>query len=482
MGKEITIAPISRIEGHAKVRILLDDAGNVTDAKFHTVEMRGFEKFCVGRRAEEMPWIMPRICGVCPWAHHLAAVKAVDACFGVDIPPAAEKLRRLAYLGDKIMDFILHFYMLSGPDFVMGPDADYTRRSVFGIVKENPELAKTVIHNHHLAHRMVEIIAGQRRIHPVAAVAGGFSKELHKEDVAKLKPMAAELLEFSKFTIKNAKENIFPKYMDAIKSLGVVKTGFLAQVGDGGVLDHYDGNLRMMEADGKYVDFPPEKYTDYIAEHVEPWTYMKFPYSKKAGGLNMDPDNPKGIYRVNTLARINCVDKISTPLANAELQEFRKAFGRPAQQTLLYHYARVIEILYAAEHFAELLDDPEITSTNIKANVTPKAGRGVGIVEASRGTLIHDYTTDNNGMLTDVNLIVATTHNNAAFNITIKRAAKDLIKGGKVDQGLLNKVEMSLRAYDPCLSCATHDLTGRTPVLVEVVDSDGNIVETLKNY
>jgi F420-non-reducing hydrogenase large subunit len=482
MTKEITIAPISRIEGHAKVKILLDEEGNFADARFHTVEFRGFEKFCIGRRAEEMPWIMPRICGVCPWAHHLAAVKAVDACFDVQIPSAAEKLRRLAYLGDKIMDFILHFYMLSGPDFVMGPDADYTRRSVFGIARENPELAKKVIHHHHLAHKMVEIIAGQRRIHPVAAVTGGFAKELHREDVDRLKPMASELLEFAKFTIQNAKENIFPKYMDAIKSLGVIKTGFLAQVGKGGVLDHYDGNLRLMEADGSYVDFPPKEYTDYIAEHVEPWTYLKFPYSKKAGELSLDPDNPKGIYRVNTLARINCVDKISTPLAQAELEEFRSEFGRPAQQTLLYHYARAIELLYSAEHFVELLEDPEVTSDDIKAEVTPRAGRGVGIVEATRGTLIHDYTTDDNGMLKDINLIVATTHNNAAFNITVKRAAKDLIKGGNVDQGLLNMVEMSLRAYDPCLSCATHNLMGKTPLKIEIVDHQGNIVETLRNY
>ncbi|MFQ5887261.1 MAG: Ni/Fe hydrogenase subunit alpha [Candidatus Hydrothermarchaeales archaeon] len=482
MSKEINIAPISRIEGHAKVKILLDEEGNFADAKFHTVEMRGFEKFCIGRRVEERPWITPRICGVCPWAHHLAAAKAVDACFGVKIPPTAEKLRRLAYLGDKVMDFILHFYMLSGPDFVMGPDADYTRRSVFGIVKEHPELGKKVIHHHHLAHRMVEIIAGPRRIHPVAAVAGGFSKSLSDNDVAKLKPMADELLEFAKFTIDNAKKNIFPQYMDAIKSLGVVETGFLAQVGKDGELDHYDGNLRLMDPDGSYVDFPPEKYTDYIAEHIEPWTYMKFPYKKSAGSLNLDPDNPTGIYRVNTLARINCVDKISTPLAQAELEEFREAFGRPAQQTLLYHYARAIEILYCAEHFKEILEDPDITNTDIKADVIPAARRGVGVVEASRGTLIHDYTTDDNGILTDVNLIVATTHNNAAFNITVKKAANDLIKGGEVDQGLLNKVEMTLRAYDPCLSCATHDLTGRTPVKVEVVDHHGNLVKTLANF
>ena len=482
MKKEITIAPISRIEGHAKVKILLDEEGNFSDAKFHTVELRGFEKFCVGRRAEEMPWITPRICGVCPWAHHLAAAKAVDGCFGVEIPPAAEKLRRLAYLGDKAMDFILHFYMLAGPDFIQGPDTDYKRRSVLGVVNENPELGKKVIHHHHLAHRMVEIVAGPRRIHPVAAVVGGFTKPLTEEDVNKLRPMAAELLEFAKFSIDNAKQNIFPKYMDTIKTLGVIETGFLAQVGEGGVLDHYGGILRLMDPDGSFVEFKPEEYTDYIAEHVEPWSYMKFPYSKKAGSLNLDPDNPTGIYRVNTLARINCVDKISTPLAQAELEEFREQFGRPAQQTLLYNYARLIELLYAAEHFAELLDDPEITSTDIKADVTPKAGRGIGIVEASRGTLIHDYTTDDDGMLTDVNLIVATTHNNAAFNITVKKAGRDLIKGGQVDQGLLNMVEMAIRAYDPCLSCATHDIAGKPPVKVEIVDHTGNIVKTMGNF
>jgi F420-non-reducing hydrogenase large subunit len=480
MGKEIVIQPVTRIEGHAKVVIQLDDEGNVADAKMHTVELRGFEKFCIGRKVEDMPWIMPRICGVCPWAHHLASAKAVDAAFGVEIPEAGKKLRHLAYLGDKVMDFILHFYMLSGPDFVMGPDADYRVRNVLGIVKTNPELGKKVIHHHHLAHRLVELIAG-KRIHPVAAVAGGFTKPLSEEDRDKALEMAKELLEFAKFSIANAKENIFPKYLDVVKSLGVINTGFMGLVKDG-YLNHYEGNIRLMEPDGSYEDFPPEKYTDYIAEHIEPWSYMKFPYSKKAGKLVLDVDNPVGVYRVNTLARINVCDKILTPLAQKELEEFRSSFGRPAQLTLLYHWARLIEMLYCAEHAVQLLEDPDITSTDVKVPVQPRAGRGVGVVEASRGTLIHDYETDENGLLKDVNLIVATQHNNAAINLSIKKAAQDLIKGGKYDQGVLNRVEMAIRPYDTCLSCATHSLDGRIALRLDIVDADGQVVDTLVNY
>jgi len=481
MAKEIVIHPVTRIEGHAKIVIQLDDKGDVADSRVHILELRGFEKFCIGQPIEELPVITTRICGVCPWDHHIASAKAADAVFGIEPAETGRKLRELAYLGDKVMDFILHFYILSGPDFVMGPDADYTVRNVFGIVKANPDLAKQVIKHHHLAHRMVELVAG-KRIHPVAAVPGGFIKPLTKEERDKAYEIAKQLLDFATFSISNAKENIFPNYLDMIKNLAVIKTAFLGLVTDDGTHTFYDGKLRMMQPDGSYEEFAPENYLDYIAEQVEPWTYLKFPYCKKAGKLVLDPDNPVGVYRVSTLARINVCDKMPTPLAQKELKEFRKNFGRPAQPTLLYHWGRLIEMVSAAERVIELLEDPEITDTKTRVPVTPRAGRGVGVVEASRGTLFHDYKADENAIANDVNLVVATCQNNAAMNLAVLKAAKDLIKDGKYDQGTLNKIEMVIRPHDPCLSCATHNLFGKIAIKLYILDSNGELVDTMVNY
>jgi F420-non-reducing hydrogenase large subunit len=448
MGKTINIQPVTRIEGHAKVVIQLDDAGNVTDTKVHVQTLRGFEKFCEGRPVEEMPRTVCHICGICPWAHHLASSKAADACFGVTPPPAAVKLRRLmqniAYVSDKI----LHFYFLAAPDFVIGPDADYSVRNVVGIVQAAPEIAKQVVHMRHLGAQILEAFAG-RAIHPTFSVPGGVSKPMTEAERQKMLPSAKELLEFSKFSMKFAKENVFPKYMDAIKSIGVIKVGYLGTVAPDGALDFYDGKLRLMKADGSYDDFAYDQYVDYIGEWVEPWSYQKFPYAKKWGKLNMSLDNPVGVYRTNCLARINVADKMATPLAQAEFEEFRAAFGRPAHYTLLYHYARLIEMLQAAEAAVQLLEDPEITSKDIRVPITPRAARGIGCVEAPRGTLIHDYECDDQGLITKVNLIVGTTHNNAAINMSVNQAAKLCIKDGKYDQGTLNKVEMAIRAYDP---------------------------------
>jgi F420-non-reducing hydrogenase large subunit len=294
--------------------------------------------------------------------------------------------------------------------------------------------------------------------------------------------MAQEVLEFAKFAMAFAKGNIFPKYLDAIKTLGVIRTGFLGMVTDDGTLDIYDGKLRLMKPDGSYTDFACDQYTEYLSEKVLPWSYLKFPYAKSWGeGFDMDLAAPKGVYRTNTLARINVCDRMATPLAQAELEEFRKAFGRPAQQTLLYHYARVIELLYAAELAVQLLSDPEITSKETRVPVKPRAARGVGCVEAPRGTLIHDYETDAEGLVTNVNLIVGTTHNNAPINMSVKQAAQSLIKGGKYDQGILNRVEMAIRAYDPCFSCATHALDGSVAVKVEIVDARGVPLDAFAN-
>ncbi|MFC1692569.1 Ni/Fe hydrogenase subunit alpha [Candidatus Latescibacterota bacterium] len=481
MGKILTIAPVTRIEGHAKITIQLDDSGNVEDTFVNVVELRGFEKFCIGRPVEELPRIVTSICGVCPWSHHLASAKANDAVYGVTPPPAGRKLRELCNAIAFTEEHILHFFFLAGPDFVMGPDADYGVRNVIGIAGANPEIGKKVVRSRHLGTQML-LIASGKSIHPVTAVPGGFSKPLTEKEREQLLPMAKEILEFAKFAISFAKESLFPKYTEAIESIGIIKTGFLGTVTDDGAVNMYDGKLRLMKMNGSYTDFTYEEYADYIEEKVLPWTYLKFPYAKKWGeGFSMDINDPKGIYRTNALARINVCDKMATPLAQAELEEFREKFGRPAQPTLLYNWARLIELLYNAELAVDLLNDADITSTETRVPVTPRAARGIGCVEAPRGTLIHDYETDDQGLITNVNLIVGTTHNNAPINMSVKQTAKALIKDGNYDEAILNKVEMAIRAYDPCLSCATHALDGTLPVKIEIRDSSGEVINTIAN-
>lgn len=481
MSRTITIAPVSRIEGHAKVTIQLDDVGNVQDTTVNVVELRGFEKFCIGRPAEEMPRITTSICGVCPWSHHLASAKACDAVFGVQPPPTGAKLRDLCNSVAYCEEHILHFFFLAGADFVMGPDADPSVRNVIGIAQANPELGRRVVRARHLGAQMLNVISG-KSIHPVTAVPGGFSKPLTDAERKGILPLAQEVLEFAKFAISFAKQNVFPKYLDAVKTLGVITTGFLGTVDASGALNCYDGKLRLMKADGSFVDFPYEAYGDFIGEKVLDWSYLKFPFAKAWGeGFSMDLGSPKGIYRTNTLARVNVADRMATPLAQVEFEEFRRNFGRPAQLTLLYHWARLIELLYHAEHAIELLNDPEITGTETRVAATPRAARGIGCVEAPRGTLIHEYQTDAAGMLTDVNLIVGTTHNNAPINMSVRQAATTLIKDGKYDQGLLNKVEMAIRAYDPCLSCATHKFDGTLAVKISILGPSGDELGTLKN-
>ncbi len=447
--RTIKISPITRIEGHAAIAINLDDNGNVADSKVHFQAIRGFEKFVEGKPAEELPRIVTRICGICPWHHHLASNKAVDRCFGVTPPPAGQKLRELIHTIAQAEDKLLHFFFLAAADFVIGPDADYAVRNVIGIARSNPDLARKVVQMRYKAKMMIETFAG-KAIHPVAAVTGGFAKAMTEEDRKWMLDEMREIYDFARFTMDFAKNEVFPKYMDTIQSLGVIKTGFIGTVDSGGALNLYDGNLRLMKADGSYTDFAPADYTDYIGEYVPSWSYGKFPYAKFWNeGFSLDLDHPKGVYRSNTLARINVADHISTPAAQEELEEFRDLFGRPAQATLLYHYARLIEEVYACEHAIEMLEDPDITDPNVRAEAEPKAGRGVGCVEAPRGTLIHDYSTDENGLITRANMIVGTTHNLGPINMSVDQAARSLIKKGHVDEGILNKVEMAVRAYDP---------------------------------
>ena len=449
MSQVITIQPITRIEGHASIGITLDESGNVADAALNYMSLRGFEKFIEGKPAEEVPRIVSRICGICPWHHHLASNKAVDGCFGVTPPPAGSKLRELMQTIAHAEDKLLHFFFLAAADFVIGPTADYAVRNVIGIAQANPELALRVVKTRQMAKMILDKFS-RKTIHPVAGVTGGFAKPLQEEERRDILEKMGEILDFALFTIDFAKKEVFPKYMDAIQTLGVITTGFLGTVDDNGALNLYDGRLRMMKPDGSYTDFAPRDYVDYIGEHVEPNSYGKYPYARFWNeGFSMDLDHPKGIYRANTLARINVADRMATPRAQAELEEFRGLFGRPAQATLLYHYARLIEEVYACERAIEILQDPEITDPNVRAPVEPKAGRGVGCVEAPRGSLIHDYTTDDNGLIAHANLIVGTTHNLGPMNMSVNQAARSLIKDGQVDEGILNQIEMAVRAYDP---------------------------------
>ena len=446
--KEITIEPVTRIEGHARIGVMLDDSGGVAWARFHITSMRGFEKFLEGRPAEEVPGIVTRICGICPWQHHLAANKAVEGCFGTEVPPAGRLLRELSQALAHIGDKVLHFFFLAGPDFLV--DSNRHARNIFWIASQAPELAKRVVQTRYRAQMMLEKFAG-RCIHPDAIVPGGFSRPMSCVERDELHAGALDQLEFARFALDFAKERVFSRFDAELMRLGEIDTGFLAMVNpEDGALSLSEGVLRLMRPEGSYHEFSGREYTDFLGEHVEPWSYAKLPYARGWGeGFSMDLDDPRGIYRTNCLARLNVADRIPTPLAQAELLEFRSLFGRPAQSTMLYHQARLIELLYCCEKVVELLEDPRITAEHVQNVAVPKAGRGVGCVEAPRGTLIHDYSTDEDGFITRANLIVGTTHNLAPINMSVTRVARDLIKNGEVTEEMLNRIEMAVRAYDP---------------------------------
>lgn len=448
-GRIISIEPVSRIEGHARIDIQLDADGQVADAHLAISALRGFEQFVVGRPAEELPRIVTRICGICPWMHHLASVKAVDGCFGVRPTESGQLLREFCQIIAHLHDKILHFFLMAAPDFVLDPQADLAVRGIMGLVRQEPELAGRVVRMRQLAQSMLSRLAG-KAIHPVAAVAGGFSTAMTEELRQDLLDDAHELLDFALFAMEFAKKRVFARLIEENAALGDITTGFLGTVDEKGFLRLYDGGLRLMRADGSFQDFSAQHYADYLSECTEPWSSAKLVYASCWDeGLSLDPAEPRGVYRVNTLARINVCTGMATPRAQAELEEFRSRFGRPAQATLLYHWARLIELIYACERSIELLGDARITDPNVRTPARPGAGHGIGHVEAPRGTLIHEYTTDDNGCITQANLIVGTTHNIAPMNLSVHRAAASLIHGGQVDESLLNRVEIAVRAYDP---------------------------------
>ncbi len=478
----VTIDPITRLEGHGKIEIFLNDEGNVENAYFQVPELRGFERFCQGRPGEELPRITPRICGVCPTAHHMASTKALDAAFNVEPTSAAKKLRELMYSGYFVYDHTLHFYYLGGPDFIVGPQAPAAERNILGVIaKVGLDIAKEVIKHRSYGQKVIQILGG-KATHPVCGLPGGISKGLTEEERKEIEEMAKSSVKFAQFSLETFDKLVLQnkEYLDLILSDSyTMKTYYMGLVDNNNKVNFYDGKIRVVDPDGKeYAKFDTKDYLDYIAEHVEPWSYIKFPYLKGIGWKGFVDGADSGVYRVAPLARLNASEGMATPLAQEEYEKMMETLGYPAHQTLATHWARLIELQYAAERLLELSQDDEITSTDIRAE-PGEPGEGMGVVEAARGTLIHHYKLNEEGLAEKVNLIVATLNNSAAIAMSVRDAAKGVIKNGEVSEGLLNMVEMAFRAYDPCLACATHFVPGEMPLQVRIHRTDGTI-QTVK--
>jgi len=476
MARTVTIEPVTRIEGHARITLLLDDGGQVRDARLHVLELRGFERFCIGRSYREMPAITARICGICPVSHSLASAKAGDAIKGVRIPPAAEKLRRLLTCAQLVQSHALSFFHLSAPDLLMGMDSDPASRNLFGLIAAHPEVARDGIRLRQFGQELIRLL-GERSVHPAWAVAGGGREPL---TVARRDAMAAglpEALAIARRAVSLGREAL-ERHADAAAHTGSFPSLYLGLTGIDGVLDHYSGYLKMVDADGKIVEdgVDPARYDELIGEEEEPWSYMKFPFYRPLGYTN-----GAGMYRVGPLARLNVADRTGTPEADVELKQFRSLAGNdgPVHGSFYYHQARLIEILYALERIADLIDDPELTGEHVRSHASTNHAIGIGVVEAPRGTLFHEYHVDEHGLLTRVNLLVATGQNNLAMNRTILQIARAVVRGGELSEGALNRIEHGIRAYDPCLSCATHAL-GQMPFDIVLLGPDGTVLQHVR--
>ena len=471
VAQKITIEPVTRIEGHAKVTIRMKENGDVDHAYMHVNEFRGFEKFCEGRMVFEMPLITPRICGICPVSHHLASAKAGDDALGAPPPRPAALLRELMHMGQVVQSHGMHFFELAGPDLLLGFDADPAIRNAVGLLQADPGLTLKAINLRKWGQEIIRILGG-RRIHPSFAVPGGVNKALTQEERDLILSGYDEVIS----TIQAGIAIIYDwaeKNMEDINKLGVFSTGYFGLVKPGNTLELYDGQIRLIGRDGAELEkFDPRNYLDYIAEHVEPWSYLKFPYYKKMG-------YPQGVYRVGPLGRCNASERMATPLADAELKRFKALNnGKPVENTLHYHTARLVETLYAAENVKVLLEDPDILSKDILNTCRNPKPIGVGVIEAPRGTLIHNYWVKENGQLERVNLIVSTGHNNWSMCEAVDSVAKTYINGQEIREGLLNRVEAAIRAHDPCLSCSTHAV-GKMPMVIEFRDPADNLIRTL---
>lgn len=468
MTRRIVIDPVTRIEGHAKISIFLDDSGTVADAWFHVAEYRGFERFCEGRPLAEMAGITARVCGICPVSHLLASVKAADRILAVSIPPAAVKLRRLLNLAQIVQSHALSFFHLSSPDLLLGFDSDPTKRNIFGLASADPETARGGIRLRQFGQEIIEALGGQK-IHPAWVAPGGVRGPLSPERRSYLQSRLPEALD----TVQRAlglMKGLLDRYPEETASFGNFPTLFLGLVGPDGVWEHYDGLLRITDSAGKIVadGLDPARYQEFLGEAVESWSYLKSPYYQPLG-------YPAGIYRVGPLARLNICSRLDTPLADRELSEYRQRVGGVALSSFYYHYARLIEILTSLERIGRLLDDPDVLSLRYRARAGINQLEGVGCSEAPRGTLFHHYLVNEDGLIQKVNLLIATGQNNLAMNRTVAQIAKHWIRGPDIPEGVFNRIEAGIRAFDPCLSCSTHAL-GQMPLMVEVLDSNGEML------
>lgn len=486
MKQKISIDPITRLEGHARVDLFLNESGDLANAYLIIPELRGFEKFCEGRPVEEMPRITQRICGVCPIAHHMAAAKAGDAVYHVDPPQTAKKLRELMYSAFFVADHATHFYILGGPDFVVGPDAPKSERNILGVVRKvGKEIGAKVMQMLKDNHEIAAIIGG-RYIHSVSAIIGGVSKPITEEDRLAILERAERSVAFAKESLQLFDDIVLanPQYVDMITSDAFAhETYYMGVVDENNHVNFYDGEVRVVTPNGdEFVKYSPEEYLDVISEHVEPWTYLKFPYLKDVGWKGFVDGPESGVYRASPLSRLNAADGMATPEAQAMYEKFFDTLGgKPVHSTLATHWARLIELLYAAERAVELASDESITNPEVHIIPTEIPTEGIGIVEAPRGTLTHHYKTDERGLVQAVNLIVGTTNNYAAIDMSIVKAAKDLIRAGQpVTDAALNKIEMAFRAYDPCMGCATHAQPGETPLKIKLFDHQHSLIEEIQ--
>jgi F420-non-reducing hydrogenase large subunit len=478
----ISIDPITRLEGHGKIDIFLDDQGDVENCFLQIPELRGFEQFCVGRLAEDMPNLTSRICGVCPEAHHICGTKALDDLFHVDPPPLAKKLREMFYSIFYATDHTTHFYALGGPDFIVGPDAPRLERNIVGVIgKVGMEIAGKVLKMRREGHELIKMIGG-RAVNPNWGLPGGVSKGINEEQRDFIVAKGREAIEFAQFSLQAFADIVLGNsaYVDLIVGGGYThETYNMGTVDADNKVNFYDGQIRVTSPSGKeLVKYHSRDYKEHIAERVEEWSYLKFPYLKAVGWKGFVDGEDSGVYKASPLSRLNASDGMATPLAQEHYEKLYETLGgKPVHHTLATHWARLVELLYATERWVELAEDPEITGKDYRIIPTEKPTVGTGSVEAPRGTLTHQYWTDERGVLTKVNLIVGTTNNNAPIHMSVKKAAQHVIKKGVVNDGLLNMVEMAFRAYDPCFGCATHTLPGQMPLEVVIRDHDGTVLE-----
>jgi len=472
MNRKITINPVTRIEGHARITIQLDDAGRVQDARFHVNEFRGFEKFCEGRLYTEMPNITPRICGICPVSHAVASAKAGEMIMKVTPPHAGDLVRRLIHLGQHISSHALSFFHLSSPDFLLGWDADPAVRNIVGLAEKNPDLAKRGIRLRKFGQEISERVTG-KKIHAVGIVAGGMSKPLTEEHRRALLAWIPEVTETTQIGLDLIKR-YSADHAAEVKDFDRFETLYLGTVTPDGAHELYEGKLRFVDAGGRILadQLDPARYLEFIAEQPVAWSYLKYPYYRPLG-----PE--EGVYRVGPLARLNVASRMKTPLAQKEFEEFRKiGGGRPVHNSFYYHHTRLIEVLACVEEAERILKDPQVTSPDVLSKAVRNQAEGIGCSESPRGTLFHHYVTDPHGALTAVNLLIATGQNNPAMNKSILDVARRYVNGQDLKEGALNRVEGAIRCYDPCLSCSTHAI-GAMPMVVEVVDPAGRVLNTV---